>query len=247
MTQATQTLEQCCDLNDIRRGDDWLEVNDDMHQFTSTVIATMGRECREKAAVANNSEISAIIDENTRRGDPVIFTDGSVRRGVQSGWAFSARQDGSVVVEESGAIDMTTSSMTMEITAITKALEWTSKITATHVLIATDSMSTLQKIKGGRLYADWVPLILESSLKKITWVFCPGHAGISGNERADELAGDAVINGSITLDPAQVVCLVKEKLAATSVEGTSLTLATLKERGIVRGAGQQNDLSGVAR
>ena len=31
-------------------------------------------------------------------------------------------------------------------------------------------MSTIQKIKGGRLYADWVPLIRESCLKKITRV-----------------------------------------------------------------------------
>ena len=45
----------------------------------------------------------------------VVFTGGSVRRGVKSGWAYSARQNGVVVTEGSGAFAQTTSSMCMEV------------------------------------------------------------------------------------------------------------------------------------
>ena len=41
----------------------------------------------------------------------VVFTDGSVLRGVKSGWGFSARVDGVIVAEDSGAFAQTTSSM----------------------------------------------------------------------------------------------------------------------------------------
>ena len=41
----------------------------------------------------------------------MIFTDGSVKKGVGSGWAYSANVEGVVVAEESGAFVHTTSSM----------------------------------------------------------------------------------------------------------------------------------------
>ena len=158
-----------------------------------TVIATLGRECRERPAQAVNGEILAIVEENTRSGDAVIFTDGSVQRGRKSGWAFSARVDGRVVEEASGAFELTTSSMVMEVKAISEALQWVATRGFKHVLVATDSMSTLQKIRSGSLYIDWIDAINKSHLRKITWLFCPGHAGVKGNERADELAGNASV------------------------------------------------------
>ena len=41
--------------------------------------------------------------------------------------------------------------------------------------------------------------------------FCPGLAGVKGNERADELAGQAEIRGTLTLDPATVLAFAQEK------------------------------------
>ena len=38
-----------------------------------------------------------------------MFTDGSVKKGVKSGWAYSAKIDGFVVAEDSGAFTQTTS------------------------------------------------------------------------------------------------------------------------------------------
>ena len=62
-------------------------------------------------------------------------------------------------------------------------------------------MSTLQKVKGGHLYADWYTAIQNSQMRRIQWIFCPGHASVIRNERADKLAGDSVIEGDFTLDP----------------------------------------------
>ena len=70
-----------------------------------------------------NAEVETIIEENLRESDVVNFTDGSVRRGQKSGWAFSARVDGRIVKEKSGAFQCTTSSMVMEVKAISEALE----------------------------------------------------------------------------------------------------------------------------
>ena len=102
-------------------------------QFTA-VIANLGRECLEWAPGAANAEIEATISEVSSPEDVIIFTDGSVKRGEKSGWAFTARVNGSNVSEGSGAVDLTTSSMFME----EKALQYLATIQAKKAVIATD-------------------------------------------------------------------------------------------------------------
>ena len=113
------------------------------------------------------------------------------------------------------AVDLTTSSMLMEVKAITEALRYLQPLQFKKALIVTDSMSTLQKVRNEFLYADWMPLISGSSLENITWIFSPGHAGVQGNERADSLAGDAAIDGNLTLDPPAVIQCVSDQLNAS--------------------------------
>ena len=36
---------------------------------------------------------------------------------------------------------------------------------------------------------DWHEAMSTIKLQKIIWIYCPGHAGVKGNERADKLAG----------------------------------------------------------
>ncbi|GKG59829.1 hypothetical protein Tco_0607457, partial [Tanacetum coccineum] len=52
---------------------------------------------------------------------------------------------GKTIHEDSGAYQTTTSSMTMEITAASRALAWVSEQTATQAVIVSDSMNMLQK------------------------------------------------------------------------------------------------------
>ncbi len=63
-----------------------------------------------------------VISEISGPKDVIIFTDGSVRRGVKSGWTFSARVSGNVIEKRSGAVDLTTSSIAMVVKAVTQAL-----------------------------------------------------------------------------------------------------------------------------
>ena len=39
--------------------------------------------------------------------------------------------------------------------------------------------------------ADWHVLMFDIHLRKILWVYCPGHAGVKGIDRADRLVGKA--------------------------------------------------------
>ena len=60
---------------------------------------------------------------NTR--DAVVYTNGSVKRGVKSGWTYyTARVSGEPIDESSGDVEITTSSMLMKVKAITEPLRY---------------------------------------------------------------------------------------------------------------------------
>ena len=86
------------------------------------------------------------------------------------------------------------------------------KTSEKRAVIVTDSMSTLQKVLNCFVYADWMPIISQGTLEKIVWVFTPGHAGVTGNERADSLADAAVVDNNLTLDAPTVIQIVTEQL-----------------------------------
>ena len=54
--------------------------------------------------------IETLIEENSRAGDVIVFTDGSVVIGKKSGGAYTARVDGKTVSEDSAACNSTMSS-----------------------------------------------------------------------------------------------------------------------------------------
>ena len=92
-------------------------------QYNRRIIATLGRECRDWAPGDTDEAVEALISENSQDGDAVVFTDGSVKRGEKSGWAFTVRCRGETVGEGSGAVEVTTSSMVMKIKAVTESSE----------------------------------------------------------------------------------------------------------------------------
>ena len=107
-------------------------------------------------------------------------------------------------------------------------------------------MSTLDKIKRGRMYADWLVSIESSDLSRLQWIFCPGHAGVKGNERADELAGTAVIDGELKLDGPTVLRIVRDHLANRRVE-ESYTKDRLIESGVKYGEGRKSNVRDPTR
>lgn len=90
----------------------------DRIQSMLEVMINMGRDCRERCPIAVNGEVQKLVESLTRKGDCIIYTDGS-ERGERSGWDFFARCIGKVVQEEKEAFKMTTSSMRMEEEAVT--------------------------------------------------------------------------------------------------------------------------------
>ena len=88
--------------------------------------------------------------------DIVIYADGSVTRD-QSNWRFTVKQGGRTVHEDSGAHRVTTFSLTMEVEAVTHAIQWLASQRHAQIkraIIPSDSMNLLQKMKSGMGCAD---------------------------------------------------------------------------------------------
>jgi len=47
---------------------------------------------------------------------------------------------------------------------------------------------------------DWNVSMVDIYLGKHLWVYCPGHAGVKGNDRADRLAGKATLTSGLLLE-----------------------------------------------
>jgi len=52
-----------------------------------------------------------------------VYTDGSVTKD-QSGWGFTVKQGATTIHEDSAAYTVSTSILTMEVEAVTRALRW---------------------------------------------------------------------------------------------------------------------------
>ena len=68
------------------------------------------------------------------------------------------KQGATTIHEDSAAYMVSTSSLTMEVEAVTHALRWIASrgdSQTTHAIILTDPMSLLQKVKSGMGSPDW--------------------------------------------------------------------------------------------
>ena len=250
MAEAGESLKRVCDLKDIYTGKEWEEVSLEASDLTNVVI-TMGRERRECAPVVNDTDIKQLIEENSKPGDPIIYTDGSVRRGEQSGWGFVVFIENTRVHKSSRGTARTTSSMRMEIEAITKALCWLREDRAetTHLVVVTDSQSILRKIEKRLLRSEWIEAIEQTSLRAIAWIFCPGHSGVQGNEEADKLAGTASAGADIPFDKAEILKILERSLrdeVEKEMEDHH-AITRMQEMGFGRGEGRRSRLCGRER
>ena len=72
-------------------------------------------------------------------------------------------------------------------------------------------------------------------------VYCPGHAGVKGNDRANRLAGKATLTSGLLLGKLEVLSL-RHYLRAER-QGHH-TIDHLEERGVERGSGRRSSLKG---
>ena len=130
----------------------------------------------------------------------------SHQRPVSVGLHCQARCD--YYHKDSAAYTVSTSSLTMEVEAITHALRWIASrgdSRTTHVIILTDSMSLLQRVKSGMGNPDWNVSVVDIHLRKLLLVCCTGHAGVKVKDGADRLAGKAILTSGLRLRRSEVL------------------------------------------
>lgn len=137
-----------------------------------------------------------------------IYTDGSSTK-VRSGWGFVAVVDGTIVYETAGLGQVGDTNQLMEITGVMEACDWVlnSKYIKEHdVIIYSDSAYVVNCYKD-KWYANWENNGWKNSKGEtvanlLEWRFLikffkmpnfdfrkvKGHAGVTFNERADDLA-----------------------------------------------------------
>ena len=76
-------------------------------------------------------------------------------------------------------------------------------------------------------------------------VCCSGHAGVKGNDRADRLAGQAILTSGLLLGRSEVLRSLIHYLRAQS-QGHH-TIDRLEERGVERGSARRSSLKGRER
>ena len=132
----------------------------------------------------------------------------------------------------------------MEEEAVTHALHWIASrgdSRTTHAIILTDLMSLLQKVKNGMGSPDWNVSMVDIHLRKPLWVYCPGHAGVKGNDRADtESGGQSNPHNGLLLGRSEMFRSLRHYLRAQSLD-------RLEERGGERGSARRSSLTGRER
>ena len=232
MGQAEQSVQHVCILAELKQVRDWEKCPVQFKPYYKTLLSeNLGTHCRKWPAETANAEVQMLVGANIKSHDIVIYTDASVTRD-RSGWGFTVKQGGRTVQKDSGDHRVTTSSLTMEAEAVTHEIQWLAyqrDAQITHAIILTDSMNLLQKVVSGMGCPDWHTAMHSLRLQRLLWIYCPGHAGVSGNEQADRLASTTDITSRLQLGRAEVLRGLKNFLNMDMTKHHNID--RLKERG----------------
>ena len=202
MGQAEPSIKHVCGLAELKQVRDWEKRPVEFKPYYKTLLSeNLGTHCHEYPAGKAYAKVKMLVEANSKPHDIVIYSDGSVTRD-RSGWGFTVKQGGRTVHEDSGAHRVTTSSLTMEVEAVTHSIQRLASqrdAHITHAIILTDPMNLLQKIESGMGCPDCHTAMHSLRLQRRLWICCPGHAGVGGNERADRLASTAYITSGLQL------------------------------------------------
>ena len=72
--------------------------------------------------------------------------------------------------------------------------------------------------------------MVDIRLRKLLLVYCPGHAGVKGDDRADRLAGEATLASGLVFGRSKVLRSLRHHLRAQS-QG-HYTIGRPEERGV---------------
>ena len=111
------------------------------------------------------------------------------------------------------------------------------------VTAVTVSVRSPWKIKMGS--PDWNLSLADIHLWKLLWVYCPGHAGVRGNDKADIVVGKATLANGLLLGKSQALRSLKHYMQAQS-QGHH-PIDHLQERGVERESDWWSFLNGWER
>ena len=148
MGQAEDSILQVCQLTELKQTTEWERYPNRFRRLYETLLPeNLGKYCREWPAGKPESEIKLLIQENSKPQDLIVYTDDSVTKD-QSGWGFTDKQGATTIHKNSAAnLQLDNGSRSSH-----HALRWIASrgdSQTTHVIILTDSMSLLQKVKSG--------------------------------------------------------------------------------------------------
>ena len=202
----------------------------DREDLERSGIEPWNEECRieidtdlEKTEETEERRKEAIrkIDREKEECEWLIYTDGSAKNGTKNGglgvsvWKKS-EEGWKEVSKRSGAAGTMTSSFLAESWAMREAVrEVRDNGEMRRTTIMTDSLSLLKKLKGKANNTKLQEEIRRDmkecgrKIRKLMWI--PGHQGLEGNERADELAGEGsrMSQNNIKLEWAPVRSRIK--------------------------------------
>ena len=123
MGQAEQSIQHVCSLAELKQVRDWGKHPVEFKPYYKALLSeNLGTHCRQWQAGKPNAQVQMLVEANSKPHDIVIYTDSSVTRD-RSGWGFTVKQGGRTVHEDSGAHRVMTSSLTMEVEAVTHAIQ----------------------------------------------------------------------------------------------------------------------------
>ena len=248
--QAEQSILTVCELQELKLTKEWEKYPNRFRHLYQTVLSeNLGRRCRQWPAGKADLEVKLLIEKHSQPHDLRIYTDGSVTED-KSGWGFSVQQGDCTIYEDSAAYAVTSTSLRMEMEAVTHALRWIAsrrdnQTTMRTVVVLSDCMNLLRKVKSGLGSPDWHLAMQDIQLEKLVWIYCPGHAGVRGNERADSLARKAALTRGLRLGKSEVLGRLRRRLQVQSQ--AHYIIERLEERGIGRGSARRSTLKGRDR
>src|SRR5579871_210916 len=111
-----------------------------------------------------------------------------------------------------------------------------------RLCILSDSMSMISKINAGHVRKQWMQSLSTSSLRQVTFIYVPGHAGVQGNESADRLAGSANITEGQPMDRADIINALRESFRAKEFDGcVSTSVIRMRECGLRVGTARREN------
>ena len=87
--------------------------------------------------------------------------------------------------------------------------------------------------------------MVDIHLRKLLWMYCPGDAGVKGNDRAERLVGKATLARVLLLRRSGVLRSMRHYQRA-QCQGHH-TIDHLEERGVERGSARRSSLKGRER